>query len=331
VPMRTLFRRRKLLFLSLLLGGVVVTGTAGYMLITGASLIDAVYMTIISVTTVGFREVVPLSTAGKIFTIFLIITGLGIVFYVLETIVEDTMEGRIRKILGRRKMERNIAKMKNHVVVAGYGRMGEVVCRDLQQSSVEFIIIERDPQRFAAAEEHGYNVLNANATEEDALKAAGVEKARCLISLLSDDADNIFAVLSAREVNPALIIVTRAMDSINEKKLIKAGASRVVSPYELSSHRIVRMVQMPNVVDFFDTVLGPQGYGLTLEERVLGEKSMLDGVAIRDAGLREQFNAVVVAVRRAGEMTFNPSPDFALRRGDILIVIGEKEGLRSIG
>jgi len=228
-------------------------------------------------------------------------------------------------------MERNIAKMKHHVVVAGYGRMGEVVCRDLQESSVEFIIMERDPQRFAAAEEHGYNVLNANATEEDALKAAGIEKARSFISLLSDDADNIFAVLTAREVNPGLVIVTRAMDSANEKKLFKAGATRVVSPYELSSHRMVRMVQMPNVVDFFDTVLGPQGYGLTLEERVVGEKSPLDGVVIREAGLRKRFNAVVVAVRRAGEMTFNPSPDFVLRSGDILIVIGEKERLRSIG
>jgi voltage-gated potassium channel len=328
--MLTVLRHRKLLVLALLLLGVVVTGTTGYMLITGCSLVDALYMTIISVTTVGYREVMPLATVGKIFTILLIIIGLGIVFYVLETIVEDTMEGRIRKIFGRRKMERNIAKMKHHVVVAGYGRMGEVVCRDLQESSVEFIIMERDPQRFAAAEEHGYNVLNANATEEDALKAAGIEKARSFISLLSDDADNIFAVLTAREVNPGLVIVTRAMDSANEKKLFKAGATRVVSPYELSSHRMVRMVQMPNVVDFFDTVLGPQGYGLTLEERVVGEKSPLNGVAIREAGLRKRFNAVVVAVRRAGEMTFNPSPDFVLRSGDILIVIGEKERLRSI-
>jgi voltage-gated potassium channel len=288
-------------------------------------------MTIISVTTVGYREVIPLQTPGKIFTILLIIMGLGIVFYVLETIVEDTMEGRIRKILGRRKMERNMAKLKGHVVVAGYGRMGEVVCREIAEARFDFIIIEREPRRFAAAEERNFNVLNADATEEDALKAAGIEKARVLISLLSEDADNIFTVLTAKEINPDLIIIARAMDSANEKKLYKAGATRVVSPYELSSHRIVRMVQKPNVVDFFDIVLGPRDVGLSLEERAIAQGSDLDGRTIRQAGFRERYNAVVVAVRREGEMIFNPVPDFALRSGDILIVIGERERLRAFG
>jgi len=329
--MRTLIRRRKLLTLGLLLAAVVAAGTLGYVLITGCSLIDAFYMTIISVTTVGYREVVPLQTPGKIFTILLIIMGLGIVFYVLETIVEDTMEGRIRKILGRRKMERNMAKMKGHVVVAGYGRMGEAVCREIAEARFDIIIIEREPRRFAAAEERNFNVLNADATEEDALKAAGIEKARVLISLLSEDADNIFTVLTAKEINPDLIIIARAMDSANERKLYKAGATRVVSPYELSSHRIVRMVQKPNVVDFFDIVLGPRDVGLSLEERAVAPGSDLDGRTIRQAGFRERYNAVVVAVRREGEMIFNPVPDFALRSGDILIVIGERERLLAFG
>jgi len=329
--MPTLIRRRKLLTLGLLLAAVVAGGTLGYVLITGCSLIDAFYMTIISVTTVGYREVVPLQTPGKIFTILLIIMGLGIVFYVLETIVEDTMEGRIRKILGRRKMERNMAKMKGHVVVAGYGRMGEAVCREIAEAGFDVIIVEREPRRFAAAEERNYNVLNADATEEDALKAAGIEKARVLISLLSEDADNIFTVLTAKEINPDLIIIARAMDSANERKLYKAGATRVVSPYELSSRRIVRMVQKPNVVDFFDIVLGPRDVGLSLEERAVAPGSDLDGRTIGQAGFRERYNAVVVAVRREGEMIFNPVPDFVLRSGDILIVIGERERLRDFG
>lgn len=228
-------------------------------------------------------------------------------------------------------MERNIAKMKDHVVVAGFGRMGEAVCREIAEARFDVIILELDPRRYAAAEERNYNVLNADATEEDALKAAGIEKARVLISLLSEDADNIFTVLTAREVNPNLIIIARAMDSSNEKKLYKAGATRVVSPYELSSHRIVRMVQKPNVVDFFDFVFGPRDYGLSLEERAIGEKSDLDGRTIREAGFRERYNAVIVAVRRDGQMNFNPAPDFALRSGDILIVIGERERLRALG
>jgi len=327
---RKAIKRRKLLTLTVLLLAVVAVGTAGYVILTGSSFVDALYMTVISVTTVGYREAVPLTLPGKVFTMILIVLGLGLVFYFLQTIIEDTMEGRIRKILGRRKMEKNMAKMKNHVVIAGFGRMGEVVCRELAAEGAEFIIIENSPQRFAVAEEHDYPVLNASAADEDVLKAAGLEKARVFVSLLSDDADNIFAVLTAHEINPKLLIIARALDQINEKKLFRAGATRIVSPYELSSHRIVRMVQKPNVVDFFDFLLGAKDYRLSLEEVIVGESSGLRGKAIRDAGFRERFKAIIVAVRRAGEMIFNPSPDLVIETGDILILIGEKETLGGI-
>ncbi len=324
-------RHRKILTLGALLLAVIAVGTAGYVLIAGGSFIDALYMTIITVTTVGFKEAFPLTPVGKAFTIVLIVTGLGLVFYFLNTIIEETMEGRIRKILGRRKMEKNMAKMRNHVVVAGFGRMAEVVCKELEEADVEFIIVENSPQRFAIAEERNYHVLSASATDEDALKAAGIEKARVLVSLLPDDADNLFTILTARELNPEMCIITRALDIGNEKKLYKAGASRVVSPYDLSSHRIVRMVQTPNVVDFFDFLLSSHKYTLSLEERVVGEKSDLAGRAIRDAGFREKYNAIIVAVRRDGDMIFNPGPDLTLQAGDILILIGEREALHLVG
>jgi voltage-gated potassium channel len=328
--MRPIVRNVRLLTVGLLLLAVFAVGTVGYALIGGSSLVDALYMTVISVTTVGYREVIPLTTAGKIFTMVLIITGLGLVFYFLNTIIENTMEGRIRKILGRRKMEKNMARMKNHVIVAGFGRMGEVVCRELSEARVDFVVIENSPQRFALAEEKNYAVLNASASDEEVLRAAGIEKARVFISLLSDDADNLFAVLTARELRPGLVIITRALDSLNENKLLKAGATRVVSPYELSSHRIVRMVQKPNVVDFFDFLLTSPKYALSLEERVVGENSALSGTIIREAGFRDRFNAIIVAVRRKGEMIFNPSPDLTLQAGDILILLGEREGLEGI-
>ncbi len=323
-------RHIKTLTLGLLLLSVIAIGTAGYVLITGGSFIDALYMTIISVTTVGYKEAFPLTSAGKIFTIILIVTGLGLVFYFFNTIIEDTMEGRIRRILGRRKMVKNMAKMSHHVVIAGFGRMGEAVCRELEEARVDFIIIENSQQRFQVAEERNYNVLNANATDEDVLKAAGLEKARVLLSLLSEDADNLFTILTAREINPEICIITRAVDSSSEKKLYKAGATRVVLPYELTSHRIVRMVEKPNVVDFFDFLLSSQQYSLSLEERIVSAKSNLNGLAIRDAGFRERFNAIIVAVARKGEMIFNPGPDFVLLSEDILILIGEREALLSI-
>jgi voltage-gated potassium channel len=324
-------RQRKLLTLGLLLFGILVGGTVGYVLISRVSVLDALYMTIISITTVGYREIIPLTTPGKIFTIILIVFGLGIVFYFLQTIVEDTLEGRIRKIFGRRKMQKNMARMKQHVVVAGFGRMGEVVCRELEGAGVDFVIMETSLQRFAVAEERNYHVLNANAADEEALKAAGLEKARVFIPLLPDDADNILSVITAREINPGLVIITRALDSPNERKMYRAGANRVVSPYELSSHRIVRMVEKPNVVDFFDGLLSSQKYKLSLEELQVGEGSSFKGRTIREAGFRERFNAIIVAVRRDGEMVFNPGPDLEIRGGDILILIGERETLRGLG
>jgi voltage-gated potassium channel len=324
-------RHRKILTLGLLLGGILAVGTAGYVLISGVSFLDALYMTIISVTTVGYREIIPLTTPGKIFTIVLIVFGLGIVFYFLQTIVEDTLEGRIRKIFGRRKMQKNMARMDRHVVVAGFGRMGEVVCRELAEGGFDFIILEASPQRFAVAEERNYHVLNADATDEEALRAAGLDKARVLISLLADDADNIFAVLTAREINPGLVIIARALDSANERKMLKAGANRVVSPYELSSHRIVRMVEKPNVVDFTDGLLRSKKYKLSLEELLVGTDSGFVDQTIREAGFRERFNAIIVAVRRDEEMIFNPGPDLVIRSGDILILIAERETLRALG
>jgi voltage-gated potassium channel len=324
-------RNKKILVLGTLVLIVIALGTVGYHTIAGGSLIDALYMTIITITTVGFKEAFPLTSVGKAFTIVLIVIGLGLVFYFLNTIIEETLEGRIRQIFGRRKMEKNIARMHKHVIIAGYGRMAEVVCRELEEADVEFIIIESSAQRFADAEERNYHVLNASATDEDVLRAAGIEKARVFVSLLPDDADNLFAILSARELNPDLSIITRALDAGNEKKLYKAGATRVVSPYELSSRRIVRMVQKPNVVDFFDFLLSSHKYTLSLEEKVIGETSDLVGRAIRDAGLRDRFNAIIVAIRRDGDMIFNPGPDITLKGGDILILIGEREALHLFG
>lgn len=324
-------RHRKLLTLGLLLLAILFGGTAGYVIISGVSVLDALYMTIISITTVGYREIIPLTTPGKVFTIVLIVLGLGIVFYFLQTIVEDTLEGRIRKIFGRRKMQKNMARMERHVVLAGYGRMGEVVCGELAEAGVDLVILETSPQRFAAAEERNFHVLNANANDDEALRAAGLEKARVFISLLPDDADNILAVISAREINPGLIIITRALDSDNERKMLRAGANRVVSPYELSSHRIVRMVEKPNVIDFFDGLLSSRKYTLSLEELLVGERSEFKDRTIREAGFRERFNAIIVAVRRDGEMAFNPGPDLLIRQGDILILIAERETLRALG
>jgi len=316
-----------ILFLILIF--LLIIDISGYILIEKVNFSDALFMTIISVTTVGYKEVFPLSTHGKLFTIFVIFTGLGIFLYIARLIVENTIEGRIRKILGRRKMK-TLSKMKNHIIIAGFGRMGEIVSNNLKEKRVKFVIIEKNQKRFAMAEAEGYNIILADATNENTLKRVSVEKAKTFVSLLSSDADNIFTVLTTRELNPSIFIISRALDIVNEKKLKKIGANRVIAPNLLASTRIVNTVLKPNVVNLIDIVTQSQNLSLSLEEITISEESHLVGKAIKESGIREKHNAIVIAVKRNEEMYFNPSPNLKFLPKDILIMIGEKAKLLKI-
>jgi voltage-gated potassium channel len=318
----------RLKFMLLVMIVIVAIDITGYMALTGISFVNALYMTVISITTVGFQEVFPASTAGRIFTIFVILSGLGVFFYVAGTIVEVAIEGRIRAILGRRKMK-TLAKMKNHTVIVGFGRMGELICRDLSLQKVDFILLESNAERFAAAEERGYHVLLVDATSENALDLASVSQARVFVSVLSNDADNIFTVLSARDLNPDLFIITRAFDKATEKKLYKIGANRVISPYELSANRIVNIVTKPNVVDFFD-IFVQQQLSLSLEELTITATSPLLGKKISASGLREKQNAIIVAIKRGDGVIYSPGADTVIAEKDVLILLGEKTRLETI-
>lgn len=317
-------------FLLLILMVTLLTiDVAGYMLIERVEFLDALYMTVISIATVGYKEVFPLSPAGMVFTIFVIFTGLGLFLYIATSVVEITVEGRIRDILGRRKMK-TLARLREHIIIVGYGRMGEIITRDLAEKNVPHVIMEINQERFAAAEERGCNVMLADATNEDMLDLAGVKKARTLIALLSTDADNIFTVLTARELNPNIFIISRALDIQNEKKLYKIGADLVVTPHKLASKRIINTVLKPNVVNLIDLVTQTRNLALSLEEISISAKSPLAGKTIRDSGIRKDFDAMVVAVKRKDKMFFNPSPDLQIQAEDLLILIGEREKLLQV-
>lgn len=320
---------RKILFLFFILVLLIIIDVTGYMIIERVHLFDALYMTVISITTVGYKEVFELTPNGKLFTIWVIFSGLGTFFYIAGTIAESALEGNIRRILGRRKMK-SIAKLKDHVIIAGFGVMGEHVCRELHKTKVKFVVVESENERFASAEERGYNVLLGDATDEEILKTAGVENAKTFISLLASDADNIFTTMTARELNPAVFIIARALDAANKNKLHRIGADRVITPYELSSRRIVNTVLRPNVVDFMDVMTHSGQMALSIEEITIREDSPFAGKKIRDSGLRENYNIIVIAAKRKGEMFFNPSPLQDILPGDILILVGEKEKLLSI-
>jgi len=317
---------KKFLLLFFILAALILLDTIGYIIIEGADFSDALFMTVISITTVGYSEIFPLSHAGRLFTIWVIISGLGASFYIVGAIAENAFEGNIRRILGRRKMKM-IKKMKDHVIVAGFGRMGEYVCRELNKKKIKFLIIENDPERFALAEEHEYNVLLGDATNEEALHQAAIDKASTFISLLSSDADNIFTVLALREINQAICIISRALDVANEKRLYKLGANRVVSPIELGSRHIVNTVVRPNVVDFIHVMTQASKVSLSIEEVTIEENSPFAGKEIKDSRLRENFNIIVIAIKRQDEMFFNPPSTQIILAGDILILVGEKEKL----
>lgn len=313
----------------LLLITLLAIDITGYVIIEGVALLDALYMTVISITTVGFKEVFPLSAPGRIFTIFVIITGIGLFFYIAVAIAESTIEQRIRKILGRRKMK-TLAKLSNHIIISGFGRMGKIVASELMAKDIKFVIIENIPERFAMAEELGYQVILADATSETTLELAGIKNAKTYISLLSSDAENLFTVLTARELNPSVFIIARCFELHNEKKLMKSGANRVISPHQLSSRRIVNTVLKPNVVNLIDLVSQSQDITLSLEEITLGMDSVFVGKAIRDSGIRQKYGAMVVAIKRKEHLFFNPSPDIILVPGDLLILIGEKDKILKI-
>jgi len=299
------------------------------MLIEKVNFFDALYMTIISITTVGFSEVIQLSANGRIFTIWVIISGLGSFFYIVGKIAESTFEGNIRSILGRRKMKM-LLKMKDHVILAGFGRMGEQVCRELTQLKIKFIVIEHQSERFALAEEMEFNVILEDATNEEALRKAGIDKATTFISLLSSDAENIYTVMAARELNPRINIISRALDTANEKRLYRVGANRIISPYELGSRRIINTVLRPNVVDMIDLMTFSAKMSISIEELTIQENSPFANKKIKDSGLRENYNIIVIAIRRKGEMIFNPNPNEDIIPGDILILVGEKDKLLTL-
>ena len=321
--------RRKIAPLFAILLLLIAIDIMGYMIIEKAHILEAFYMTAISITTVGYKEVFELSTQGKLFTIWVIFSGLGTFFYIAGRIAESALEGNIRRILGRRKMK-SMSRLKGHLVIAGFGIMGEQVCRELQKLKVKFIVIDNRADRFAHAEERGYNVLLGDATDEEILKLAGVDKARIFVSLLSSDADNIFTVLSAREANPSIFIIARALDTANRSKLLKIGANRVITPYELSSRRIINTVLRPNVVEFIDLMTFAPQMSLSIEEFTIRPGSPFIGRQIKDSGLRQKYNTIVIAIKRQKEMFFNPSPEFEINARDILILVGEKEKLLTL-
>ena len=318
---------RRLMFALAALASVMVAGTVGY-LVLGFGLLDALYQTVTTVTTVGFREVQPLTAAGKVFTIALIVVGVGTALYTLGVIIETLLEGRLPEVFGRRRMERKITGMTDHVVVCGWGRVGRAIARDLVAMGARPVVVDNDPIR---VENVQYPTVLGDATDDGVLDRAGVRRARALVAALDTDAGNLFVTLSARALRPELFIVARVRLEENEGKLRRAGANRVVNPQSIGGARMAAFVLQPYVTEFVDVVMHDRGIEFRLEEIPVPEGSPIEGCSIREAHIRDRTGALVLALRdQNGTFTTNPPPETLINADQIIIAIGTPGDLEKL-
>lgn len=312
-------RRRFAISLCLLFGFILI-GTIGYMIIEDVGPLRAAYVTVVTISTVGSEHFNP-SDAERVFTMFLILAGVGSVYYSSVSLVTLLVSGELRSAREKLKVQKRINELKNHVIVCGHGRMGSLVADQLHAEGAHFVVIEKDPEKIAAIESEGRLSVKGDASEESTLVEAGIARADTLVATLPRDSDNVYVALTARGLKEDLLIIARAESTTTEIKLLRAGADRVVCPQVIGAHRISSLVTRPNVVDFVD--VAAKGLEFEIDEYRIGEGSALAGKSLRDSALRQQVDAMVVAIKRSdGQTTFNPSADEICDVGDTLIVIG---------
>ncbi len=314
-----------------LLVGVLLGGTFGYMAIEGWSAWDAFYMTVTTVATVGFQEVHPLSFPGQAFTVLLIFGGVGTAFYTATLLATIIVEGGLHRRFEQRRIARMLDEIKDHFILCGYGRIGSIITADLHQQGVPFVIVERDPERVHTALEKGWLALNADASREEVLARAGIHRARGLIAAVGTDAENVYTVLTARVMRPDLFIIARVESDDAEHKLRRAGADRVISPYQIGASHIAQTALRPAVVDFMHLATSSEHLDLSMEQVHINEDSPLAGRSLIDIGVRQKYGVIVVGIRRAGGgMEFNPAPEAVIRAGDDLVVLGRVTSVKDL-
>jgi voltage-gated potassium channel len=309
---------------------VVIAGTLGYRFIEGWSFLDSLYMTITTITTVGYSEVHPLSTAGRIFGIFLILCGVGTAFYILTSLVQYMLEGELGIRIGRQRMEAKIRRLNGHFILCGYGRVGQAIANILKQQEAKLVVIDRDRESTNKAQEAGFLTIHSDATKDESLKQARIESARGIIIALGDDASNIYTTLTAQELNAKLPIVARANNEEAQRKLRQAGADRIVAPEAIGGARMARLALRPQAVEFIETVLFGREIQLLVEEIEASEGSPLVGSTIKE--IEEQFTGIrILALKeKNGVLIPNPGPHTTISNESSLTAFGTIEQLRSI-
>jgi voltage-gated potassium channel len=315
---------RKFIIIATIFISLVLTGTLGYMYLENMDFWTGMYLTIITVFTVGYGDFVPVHPSGRIFTIFLVVSSVSFVFYTFSKITETMIEGELRGLYKRRKMNKEIARLRDHYIVCGFGRIGKEICKILQEHHRPFLVIEKDEAEIKTLEELGYLRMHGEAADDDVLQAAGIDKARGLVSVVASDADNLYITLTARGLNPHLYIMARSSGGHGvQTKLKRAGATKVISPYSIGARRMAHLIVKPTVSDFIDLTMRAGELDLMMEELLVSPTSHLNNKNLIESEIRKKYDVIVVAIKRQdGSMLFNPKPDSIILSGDILIVLG---------
>jgi voltage-gated potassium channel len=289
---------------------------------------DAFYMTVITIATVGYQEIHPLGESGRIFNMILIFVGIGTTTYVAASVVQLMVEGKIRAIMGRHRLDRKIDRLNHHYIICGYGRIGRMLCQTLRQKPISMVVVEKASDLFPALEKDGVLYIQGDATNEDVLKRAGIERALGLVAVLATDTDNVFLVLTARQLAPHLMIIARASREESKNKLRAAGANIVESPYEMGALRLAQRILRPTVTSFLEFAFSQSRTDIQLEELIVSEASKLAHVSLKDSGIRQNYNLIIIAINKPdGAMLFNPSFESVILPGDTVIAVGEVENL----
>jgi voltage-gated potassium channel len=291
------------------------------------------YLTIITVFTVGYGDFVPIHPSGRVFTVFLVITSVSFVFYTFTKVTETMIEGELRGLYKRRKMHKEISRLRDHYIVCGFGRIGKEICKILQEHHRAFLVIEKDNEELKILEELQYMRLQGDAAADEVLLSAGIDRAKGLVSVVASDADNLYITLTARGLNPGLYIMARSSGGPGvQTKLKRAGATKVISPYSIGARRMAHLIVRPTVTDFIDLTMRAGELDLMMEELLVSPTSHLNGKNLIESEIRKKYDVIVVAIKRQdGTMLFNPKPDSVIMAGDILIVLGATDHIIGLG
>lgn len=309
-------------------GLLLLMGTVGFHQLEGWSLFDAFYATAITLATVGYGDLAPVTPAGRLFAVFLVLGGVFTLFYAASESIRLVVSGEIQQQRRRQQMQRELERLSNHLIVCGFGRMGRLVCQEFAKKKLAFVLIEQQAELLEEFQvPHGIP-LHGDATSDEVLRRAGIDRARALVTVAASDADNLYITMSARLLNEKLFIVARASEPGSDQKLLRAGANRVVSPYQIGGARVAHAVLRPTVVDFIELATKTEHFDLQIEEACITDRSPLAGKTLADSKLRQDLGVIIVAVKKvSGKMVFNPAPNALLEPGDILIAIGDRDHL----